>query len=182
MSSPDKSERSDAPIIEFAPKWAGATYHKGRPDPIKGEQLPSEGDLGILRRSVDPEIADFRQPTPRRLGRSAVSGGLIIAGGLGVVIGLLVTGALRIKDANAPGSSTKTTELASRFDNSKTPGQVGLPATGLAIAPTAPQPPQASSPSVSLPAAPTVAQPAQEAPAHVATLAGQASQPQPSAG
>jgi hypothetical protein len=80
MSSPDKSERSDAPIIELAPKWAGGTYRHGSPDPVKGEQLPSERDLGILRRSVDPEIADFRQSTPRRLGRFAVSGGFIIAG------------------------------------------------------------------------------------------------------
>jgi branched-chain amino acid transport system substrate-binding protein len=178
MSSPDKSERSDAPIIEMAPKWAGGTYRHGSPDPVKGEQLPSERDLGILRRSVDPEIVDFRQPTPRRLGRFAVSGGFIIAGGLGVVIGLLITGALRNIDGNWPGSSTRTTELTSGFDNSKTPEHVGLPATGLALAPTAAQPTQLSSPTAGPPIAPPVAQPAKEAPAHLAT-AGGASLPAP---
>ena len=178
MSSPDKSERSpDAPISEYAPKWAGGIYHQGGPDPIKGEQLPSERDLGILRRSLDPETVDFPQPSPRRLGW-LTAGGFIIAGALGVVIGLLITGALRNMDGNGPGSSTKTTELTSGFDNSKTPGQVGLPATGLAIAPTAPQPTQPSSPTASLPIAPMVAQPANGAPARLATV-GVASEPAP---
>src|SRR6516225_6316427 len=119
MGSPDKSERSaDAPRSEYAPKWAG-TFHQRRPEPFKGEQLPSARDRGILRRSVDPEIVDFRQPTPRRLGWFATSAGFIIAGVLGLVIGLLVTGALRNMDGNSPGSSTKTTELTPRFDNSK---------------------------------------------------------------
>ena len=179
MSSPDKSERSaDAPISDYAPKWADDIYRQGSPDTVKGEQPPSGRDLGILRRSVDPEIVDFRQPTPRRLGWFAASGGFIIAGALGVVIGLLVTGALRNKDGNAPGSSTKTTELTSGFDNSKTPGQVGLPATGLATVPTAPQPTQLSSPTAGPPIAPMVVQSAQEAPAHLATV-GVASEPAP---
>jgi branched-chain amino acid transport system substrate-binding protein len=178
MSSPDKSERSDAPIIKFAPKWAGATYHEGSRDTAKGERPPSERDLGILRRSVDPEIVDFRQPTPRRLGRFAVSGGLIIAGALGVVIGLLITGALRNFGGNTPGSSTRTTELTSRFDNSKTPDQVSLPATGLAVAPTAPQPSQLNSPTAGPSDAPPVAQQAKEAPAHLATV-DVASEPAP---
>src|SRR4029077_3215645 len=96
---------------------------------------------------------------------------------LGVVIGLLVTGALR-NNGNAPGSSTRTTELTSRFDNSKTPDQVSLPATGLAIAPPAPQPTQLSSPTAGPPIAPPVAQQAKEAPAHVASV-GVASEPAP---
>ena len=179
MSSPDKSERSaDAPISDYAPKWAGGIYRQGSPDTVKGEQSPPARDLGILRRSVEPEIVDFPQPAPRRLGWFAASGGFIIAGALGVVIGLLVTGALRNKDGNAPGSSTKTTELTSRFDNSKTPGQVGLPATGLATAPTAPQPTQLSSPTAHPPIAPMLEQSAQEAPAHVA-IVGAASEPIP---
>jgi branched-chain amino acid transport system substrate-binding protein len=170
MGSPDKSERSaDAPRSEYAPKWAG-TFHQRRPEPFKGEQLPSERDLGILRRSVDPEIVDFRQPTRRRLGRFAASGGFIIAGALGVVIGLLITGALRNMGGNAPGSSTSTTELTSRFDNSKMPDQVGLSATGHAIAPTGSQPTHLSSPAAGPPIAPPVAQQAKEAPAHLATV------------
>src|SRR6516165_8442017 len=174
MGSPDKSERSaDAPRSEYAPKWAG-TFHQRRPEPFKGEQLPSERDLGILRRSVDPEIVDFRQPTRRRLGRFPASGGFIIAGALGVVIGLLITGALRNMGGNAPGSSTRTTELTSRFDNSKTPHQASLPATGLAVAPTAPQPAQPSSSTAAPPDAPPVAQQAKEVPAQVATVASEA--------
>jgi len=179
MGSPDKSERSaDAPISEFAPKWVGGTYHQRKPEPIKGEQLPSERDLGILRRSVDPEIVDFRQPTPRRLGWFATSAGFIIAGALGLLIGLLVTGALRNMDGNSPGSSTKTTELAPRFDNSKTPDQAGLPAAGLAIAPPGPQPTHLSSPPAGPAIAPPVAQQAKEAPAQLATV-GVASEPAP---
>jgi branched-chain amino acid transport system substrate-binding protein len=180
MGSPDQSERSaDAPISEFAPKWVGGTYHQRKPEPIKGEQLPSERDLGILRRSVDPEIVDFRQPTPRRLGWLAASGGFIIAGALGVVIGLLVIGALRTMGGNAPGSSTRMTELTSRFDNSKAPGQVGLPATGDAIAPTTgPQPTYLSSHPTGPAIAPPVAQQAKEAPAHLATV-GVTSEPFP---
>ena len=170
MGSPDKSERSaDAPRSEYAPKWAG-TFHQRRPEPFKGEQLPSERDLGILRRSVDPEIVDFRQPTRRRLGRFAASGGFIIAGALGVVIGLLITGALRNMGGNAPRSSTSTTELTSRFDNSKTPDQVGLSATGHAIAPTGSQATHLSSPAAGPPIAPPVAQQAKEAPAHLAIV------------
>jgi branched-chain amino acid transport system substrate-binding protein len=91
---------------------------------------------------------------------------------------LLITGALRNIDGNGPGSSTRTTELTSGFDNPKTPGQVGLPATGLALAPTAPQPTQLSSPTAGPPIAPPVAQPAKETPAHLATVGG-ASQPAP---
>ena len=170
MGSPDKSERSaDAPRSEYAPKWAG-TFHQRRPEPFKGEQLPSERDLGILRRSVDPEIVDFRQPTRRRLGRFPASGGFIIAGALGVVIGLLITGALRNMGGNAPRSSTSTTELTSRFDNSKMPDQVGLSATGHAIAPTGLQATHLSSPAAGPPIAPPVAQQAKEAPAHLATV------------
>ena len=176
MASPDKSERSaDAPVSEFAPKWVGGTYPQRKPEPIKGEQLPS--DLGILRRSVQPEIVDFRQSTPRRLGWFAASGAFIIAGALGVVIGLLITGALRNMGGNAPGSSTSAPELTSRFDNSKTPDQA-LPATGLAIAPPGPQPTHLSSPIAGPAIAPPVAQQAQQAPAHLATV-GVASEPAP---
>src|SRR6266849_5103191 len=119
MSSPDKTERSDAPTSVYAPKWARDVHHKG-PHTAKGEPPFSERDLTHLRRSLDPEIVDFRQPTPRRLGGVAISAGFIIAAALGVVIGLLVTGEFRSIVGRAPGSGTKTTEFASRFDKSKT--------------------------------------------------------------
>jgi ABC-type branched-subunit amino acid transport system substrate-binding protein len=55
---------------------------------------------------------------------------------------------------------------------------VGLPATGLAIAPTGAQPTQLSSPTAGPPIAPPIAQQAKEAPVHVATV-GVASEPAP---
>jgi branched-chain amino acid transport system substrate-binding protein len=175
MSSPDDNERSDD---DYAPKWTRDSYRQGSPDTAKGGPPPSQRDLTFLRRSLDPETVDVPQPTPRRLGWFATGGGLIIAAALGAIIGLLVTGELRSIFGNAPGSSTKTTELTSRSNNSKTPEQVSSPATGLAIATTAPQATQPSSPTVSLPIASTVAQPAKEAPARLATV-GSASEPAP---
>jgi ABC-type branched-subunit amino acid transport system substrate-binding protein len=187
MSSPDDNERSDDfPNSDYAPKWTRDSYRQGSSDTAKGEPPPS-----FLRRSLDPEIVplphrarsldpetvDFPQPSPRRLGW-LTAGGFIIAAALGAVIGLLATGELRSIFGNAPGSSTKTIELTSRSDNSKTPEQVSSPTDRLAIAPTAPQATQPSSPTVSLPIAPTVAQPAKEAPARLATVGG-VSEPAP---
>src|SRR6266487_1572319 len=107
MSSPDDSERSDdAPNSDYAPKWARDIYRQGSPDTAKGERPPSQRDLTFLRRSLDPEIVHFRQPTPRRLGWFASSGGFIIAAALGVVIVLLVTGEFPSMFRKAPGSST----------------------------------------------------------------------------
>ena len=188
MSSPDDNERSDDfPNSDYAPKWTRDTYRQGSPDTAKGEPPPS-----FLRRSLDPEIVHLPQRarsldpetvelpllTPRRLGRFAASGGFIIAGALGVVIGLLVAGELPSIFSKAPKSSTKTTEFTSRFDNSKAPEQVSSPPIGLAIGPTAPQATQPSSPTASLPIAPTIAQSAKEAPARLATVGG-ASEPAP---
>ena len=175
MSSPDNSECS-APLSNYAPQWTGRSHRQGNPDSVKDEEPLSARDLGILRRSVDPEIVDSRQPMPRRLGRLAASAGFIIAGVLGVIIGLLITGALRNIGGDASGWSTRMPELTSRFDNSKTPDQASLPATGLAIAPTAPQPTQLSSPAAGPPDAPPVAHHAKGAPAQVATVGG-ASEP-----
>jgi branched-chain amino acid transport system substrate-binding protein len=188
MSSPDDNERSDDfPNSDYAPKWTRDSYRQGSPDAAKDEPPPS-----FLRRSLDPEIVplphrarsldpetvDVPQPTSWRLGWFAASGGFIVAAVLGALIGLLATGELRSIFGNAPGSSTKTIELTSRSDNSKTPEQVSPPTDRLAIAPTAPQPTQPNSPTASLPIAPTVAQPAKETPARLATVGG-ASEPAP---
>jgi branched-chain amino acid transport system substrate-binding protein len=164
MSSPDDSGRSDSSNWDYGPK--------GARDTAKGEPPPRE----FLRRSLDPEIVDSPQPPPRRLGRFAVSGGLIIAAALGAVIGLLATDELRSIFGNAPKSSTKTIELTSRSDTSKMP--VSSPTDRPAIAPTAPQATQPSSSTASVPVAPMVAQPTNEAPARVATVGG-ASEPAP---
>src|SRR6516225_120753 len=136
-----------------------------------GSPDKSERSADAPRSEYAPKWAGtFHQPTRRRLGRFPASGGFIIAGALGVVIGLLITGALRNMGGNAPRSSTSTTELTSRFDNSKMPDQVGLSATGHAIAPTGSQPTHLSSPAAGPPIAPPVAQQAKEAPAHLATV------------
>jgi hypothetical protein len=64
MSSPDKSERSaDAPISDYAPKWAGGIYRQGSPDTVKGEQPPSGRNLEILR--FGTPVAEFRKTTLR---------------------------------------------------------------------------------------------------------------------
>jgi branched-chain amino acid transport system substrate-binding protein len=175
MSSPDDNERSDdAPNSDYAPKWARDSYRQGSPDSAKGEPPPSRRNLTFLRRSLDPETVDFPQPTPRRLGWFAASGGFIIAAVLGAVIGLLVTGEFRSIFGNAPGSSTTTIELASSSDNSKMPEQVSSPTDRLAVAPAT----QPSSPTASIPIAPMVAQPANGEPARLATVGG-ASEPAP---
>src|SRR5260370_39407107 len=96
MSSPDDNERSDdAPNSDYAPKWSRDSYLQGSPDSAKGEPPPSRRNLTFLRRSLDPVTGDFPQPTPRRLGWLAASGGFIIAAVLGAGIGLLVTGGFR---------------------------------------------------------------------------------------
>ena len=189
MSSPDDSERSDdLPNSDYAPKWARDSHRQGSPDSAKGERPLSERDLTILRRSLDPgivhlpqrdrsldpEIVDSPEPSPRRLGWFAISGGLIIAAALGAVVGLLLTGELRSIFGNAPGSGTKTIELTSRSDNSQIPEQVSSPTDRLAIAPAT----QPSSPTSSVPIAPMVTQPANEVPARLATVGG-ASEPAP---
>jgi hypothetical protein len=95
---PDNRERlADAAISDYAPKWTGRSYRQSSPGTVTGEQTASVQNLGILRRSVDPEIVDFRQPIPRRRSWFAASGGFIIAGAFGVVIGLLITGALKYR-------------------------------------------------------------------------------------
>ena len=189
MSSPDDSERSDdPPNSDYAPKWARDSHRQGSPDSAKGEQPLFERDLTFLRRSLDPgivhlpqrdrsldpEIVDSPEPSPRRLGWFPISGGLIIAAALGALVGLLLTGELRSLFGNAPGSGTKTIELTSRSDNSRIPEQVSSPTDRLAIAPAT----QSSSSAASLPIAPTVAQPGNGAPARLATVGG-TSEPAP---
>jgi branched-chain amino acid transport system substrate-binding protein len=196
MSSPDDNERSDdVPNSDYAPKWTRDSYRQGSPDSAKAQRPLSERELTHLRRSLDPEIVplphrarsldpetvDFRQPPFRGIGWLASGGALVFAVVLGAVIGLLLSGEFRSIFGNAPGSSTKTTELTSRSDNSKTPEQVSLPATGPAIATTAPHATQPSSLTASLPittTAPHATQPSSlTASLPIATTAPHATQP-----
>ena len=151
MSSPDKSERSDsdrpdsAPNLDYAPKWAG-DYRQGRArsaegGPSKeGERSSFKSDLLQRRRSLDPEIVHFRLPPPRGRGWFATSAGFILAGALGVVIALVVTGQFPSIFGETPRFSTKMTELTSRLGNSKNLEQASPPTTGAVIAPTGQQP------------------------------------------
>ena len=161
MSSPDNNERSDS-APDYAPKWAG-DYRQGGARSARaglsteGERSPFTRDLSQRRRSLDPEIVNFRQPPPRRLGWFAL--GFVIAVALGTVIGLFVTGGFPSMFVEAFRFSTKTNELTSRLGTSKNPEQASSPTTGLVTAPTSQQP-------------------ANGAPASVATI-GRTSEPAP---
>ena len=103
MSSPDNTKRSDserpdsAQNLDYLPKWAGDD-RQGRARSAEGrlskedERSSFRRDLSQPRRSLDPEIAHFRQPPPRTLRRFATGAGFILAAALGIVIGLVVSG------------------------------------------------------------------------------------------
>ena len=164
MSSPDNSERSDrAPNLDYAPKWAGDD-RQGRARSAEGglskegERSSSVSDLAQRRRSLDPEVVQFRQPPPPRRGRFASSASFVIAAALGAVIGLVVTGQF-------PSIFGEVPSIFGEAPRSSTNGH-----------------PKNPEPSNSLPAgavtAPTAQQPASAAPVHVATVGG-ASAPTP---
>src|ERR1700745_3866523 len=105
MSSPDNTMRSDserpdsAPNLDYLPKWAGDN-RQGRARSAEGrlskedERSSFRRDLSQPRRSLDPEIAHFRQPRPRTLRWFATGAGFILAAAFGIVIGLVVSGQL----------------------------------------------------------------------------------------
>ena len=68
MSSPDDNdERSDdGPISDYAPKWARKIHPQGSPNTAMGAPRPSQRNLTLLRRSLDPETVELPQPIPRR--------------------------------------------------------------------------------------------------------------------
>jgi ABC-type branched-subunit amino acid transport system substrate-binding protein len=170
MSSPDNGKRSDserpdsAPNFDYAPKWAG-DYRQARARgaerglSTEGERSSLRRDPAQLRRSLDPEIVQFRQLPPPRRGRFATSAGFILAVALGIVIGLLVTGQFPTIFSEVPRFSSKITEPPSKLGNSKNLEQASSPNTGPVIA------------------APSQ-QPANGAPARVATVGG-TSEPAP---
>jgi ABC-type branched-subunit amino acid transport system substrate-binding protein len=161
-------ERSDNVIkSEYAARGSGEFYRHGRASSVDGEDSSPKGDLSRLRQMLgpEPEVVHVPQPT-RRVGWFA--SGFMIALVLGVVIGLLVI--VEFPAMFGKGSSTKTAEVGTRFDNPKSQ-EASAPA-----APTAPAAAQLSAPLA--PVAPTAAQPAGGAPARVANLGG-ATEPAP---
>jgi branched-chain amino acid transport system substrate-binding protein len=175
MSSPDNTKRSDserpdserpdsAPNLDYLPKWAGDN-RQGRARSAEGrlskedERSSFRRDLSQPRRSLDPEIAHFRQPRPRTLRWFATGAGFILAAALGIVIGLVVSGQLPSIFGATPRFSSKMAEFTSRFGNSKNLEQASSPATSAVTAPTGQQP-------------------ASGAPARVATVGG-TSEPAP---
>ena len=146
MSSPDNGERSDrAPNLDYVPKWAGA-YRQGRARGAEGGlSKKDEGSSSIRdqlprRRSLDPEVVHFRQPSPPRRGRFAFSASFVIAAALGTVIGLAITGQFPSILGETPQSSTKTNELASRLGHPKNPEPANSLPTGVVIVPKDQQP------------------------------------------
>jgi len=146
MSSPDNGERSDrAPNLDYAPKWAEA-YRQGRARGAEGGlSKKDEGSSSIRdqlprRRSLDPEVVHFRQPSPPRRGRFAFSASFVIAAALGTVIGLAITGQFPSILGETPQSSTKTNELASRLGHPKNPEPANSLPTGVVIVPKDQQP------------------------------------------
>jgi ABC-type branched-subunit amino acid transport system substrate-binding protein len=145
MSSPDSSDRSDrAPNLDYAPKWAGddrqGRARSGEEGLFKeGERSPSIRDLSLRRRSLEPEIVQFHQPPPPTRGWFASSVGLVIAAGLGAVIGLVVTGQFPSIFGETPKFNAKMNELASTLGHSKNPEPARSLSTAVVTAPTGQQ-------------------------------------------
>jgi branched-chain amino acid transport system substrate-binding protein len=158
-----------------APRGSSEFYRLGRVGTAEGEQSGPRGDLSRLRQSLgsEPEVVHVPQPS-RRIGWFA--SGFIIALALGVGIGWIIV-EFPFVSGKAPGPGTKTTELTSRLDSSKSPEQVSSPATGVPIAPTVPVI-QSGSPPTSAAVASPSAQPANNAPTRLATVGG-ATEPAP---
>lgn len=175
MSRPEPS--NNVVNTDYATRGPSEFYRQGRAGAAEGAESSPTGDLSRLRQSLGPhpEIVHIPQPT-RRLGWFA--SGFSIALAFGAVIGWLVIAQFPSLFGKGPGSSTKTTEFTSRFDNSKSPEEVNSPSTGLPNTPTGPRVVQSSPPIAGLPLAPTGPQPANSAPAGLATVGG-ASEPAP---
>jgi branched-chain amino acid transport system substrate-binding protein len=173
MSRPEPSD--NLRNSDHAPRGP-SEFYRLRAGAAEDEES-SRGDLSRLRQSLgpQPEIVHMPQPT-RRLGWFATGFGIALA--FGAVIGLLVIVEFPSLVGKGSGSSTKTTEFTSRFDNSKSPEEVNSPSTGLPNTPTGPRVVQSSPPIAGVPLAPTGPQPANSAPARLAT-AGGASEPAP---
>jgi hypothetical protein len=167
MSRPDPSDN----VSDYAPRGPSEFYRQGRAGAAEGEGFSPKGDLSRLRQSLgpQPEVVHVPQPS-RRLGWFA--SGFMIALAVGVVVGWLVIAEFPSLSGKAPGSSTKTTEFAPRFDNSKSPEEANSPLPNTPASPRV-----SSSPPASAPVASPSAQPANSAP-RLATV-GPATEPAP---
>jgi branched-chain amino acid transport system substrate-binding protein len=167
MSRPEPSD--NLRNSDYAPKGPSEFYHL-RAGAAEDEESP-KGDSSRLRQSLgpQPEIVYIPQPT-RRFGWFASGFGIALA--FGAVIGWLVIVEFPSLFGKGSGSSTKTAEFTSRFDNSKSPEEVNSPGTGLPNAPTGPRVVQSSPPIAGLPLAPTSPQSANSAPAPAPTVRG----------
>jgi Periplasmic binding protein len=176
-SSMSNVERSDNILkAEYPSRGQGEFYRHGRGGVFHGEESSAKGDLSRLRQSLGPEPEIVHVPQPTRKISWFVSG-FMIALAMGVVIGGVVI--VAFPSMTGKGSApTKTAELTSRFDNSKTPQDVNAPNAGVPIAPAAPVVNQPTQPSAGVAVAPTPAQPASGAPVRQANVGG-ASEPAP---
>src|SRR5690349_688167 len=133
-SSMSNVERSDNILkAEYPSRGQGDFYRHGRGGAFHGEESSAKGDLSRLRQSLGPEPEIVHVPQPTRKISWFVSG-FMIALAMGVVIGGVVI--VAFPSMTGKGSApTKTAELTSRFDNSKTPQDVNAPNSGVPIAP-----------------------------------------------
>jgi ABC-type branched-subunit amino acid transport system substrate-binding protein len=168
MSNP---ERSDNVLkAEYPSRGQSEFYRHGRAGGYQGEESSPKGDLSRLRQSLGPEPEIVHVPQPTRRVSWFVSG-FMIALTLGVVIGGVVIVAAPSFTGKGAGT-TKTAEVTTRPDNSKSPQEVNAPNSAVPAAPAAPAAHQPSPANAGVAIAPTPAQPASSAPARPASIGG----------
>jgi ABC-type branched-subunit amino acid transport system substrate-binding protein len=168
MSNP---ERSDNVLkAEYPSRGQSEFYRHGRAGGYQGEESSPKGDLSRLRQSLGPEPEIVHVPQPTRRVSWFVSG-FMIALALGVVIGGVVIVAAPSFTGKGVGT-TKTAEVTTRPDNSKSPQEVNAPNSAVPAAPAAPAAHQLSPANAGVAIAPTPAQPASSAPARPASIGG----------
>jgi branched-chain amino acid transport system substrate-binding protein len=180
--------------LEYAPRSVRAVKQQGSPaegeyprsvryakqvssvaeseTPRLGLRPSSEIDATMRRRSLEPEIMNFR---PSRWNPWWLVS-IFFAAVLGAAIGVyFIDGATWRK---ALGFGTNTTEATSRLDTPKTPTQVSSPPPGLSVSSAAPQLANTAPAAAGLPIASAVPQPTTAPPA-AAGLPIAAAAPQP---
>jgi branched-chain amino acid transport system substrate-binding protein len=170
QGSPGAAEGEYPRSVRYAKQQVSSSA--GSETPRLGLRPSSEIDATIRRRSLEPEIMNFR-PSPWSPWWLV---SLFFAAVLGAAIGVyFIDGTTWRK---ALGFSTNTTEATSRLDTPKTPTQVSSPPAGLSIASAAPQPPNVAPAPAGLPIISAVPQPNNVAPAAAGvTIASAVPQP-----
>jgi branched-chain amino acid transport system substrate-binding protein len=168
MSNP--AEKIDP--LEYAPKRARDAQRQGNPGaaqsewPNGGERPPSERDVALLRKSLEPTYVDFPQRTSSWPEWLPSIGWLAVALVWGVVIGVFFINGAPWRKAHEDNT---TVTVAKSIDTPTAPLRVSSPAPALPITSAAPQSTNVAQPAAGLPvvAAP---QSSNAAPARVAAI------------